>query len=265
MARIHLDNVWLNYPVFNTHAQSLRSRIVSAATGGIARHARARILEIQALRGITLDLRDGDRLGLVGPNGSGKSTLLKVLAGLYPPSAGTFVRQGRAETLFDLSLLDMDATGYENIQLLIALRGIDAGRRRALTAEIAGFSELDNFLDLPVRTYSAGMLARLGFSVATAIEPEIFLVDEVLGAGDQYFLKKAGRRIEELSQRSRILVLASHSMDMVRQFCNRCAVMRRSRPPWRRCSSANARARWTPCDERSRPVTRRRSSRRRIS
>lgn len=229
MARIHLDNVWLNYPVFNTHAQSLRSRIVSAATGGIARHARARILEIQALRGITLDLRDGDRLGLVGPNGSGKSTLLKVLAGLYPPSAGTFVRQGRAETLFDLSLLDMDATGYENIQLLIALRGIDAGRRHALTAEIAGFSELDNFLDLPVRTYSAGMLARLGFSVATAIEPEIFLVDEVLGAGDQYFLKKAGRRIEELSQRSRILVLASHSMDMVRQFCNRCAVMRRGR------------------------------------
>jgi ABC-2 type transport system ATP-binding protein len=229
MAHIHLQDVWLNYPIYNSHAQSLRSRIVSTATGGIARRARARILEIQALRGISLDLKDGDRLGLVGPNGSGKSTLLKVLAGLYPPSEGTFKRQGRTETLFELSLLDMDATGYENIQLLIALRGIGRDKAQALIADIAEFSELDNYLDLPVRTYSAGMLARLGFSVATAIEPEILLVDEVLGAGDQYFLKKAVRRIEEISERSRILVLASHSMDMVRQFCNRCAVMRRGR------------------------------------
>jgi ABC-2 type transport system ATP-binding protein/lipopolysaccharide transport system ATP-binding protein len=227
MAHLRLHNVSLKYPIYNTHARSLRSRIVSVATGGIARAARARMVEIEALRGINLELRDGDRLGLIGPNGSGKSTLLKVLAGLYQPTEGAIDRGGHTETLFDLSLLDMDASGADNIRLLITVRGIARDQRDALTARIAEFSELEDYLDLPVRTYSSGMLARLGFSVATAIEPEILLVDEVLGAGDQYFLKKAVKRIEEISQRSRILVLASHSLEMMRQFCNRGVVMRR--------------------------------------
>jgi len=227
MAHLRLENVSLKYPIYNTHARSLRSRIVSIATGGVARVARARMVEIEALRGINLELRDGDRLGLLGANGSGKSTLLKVLAGLYQPTEGTVDRAGRAETLFDLSLLDMDASGADNIRLLIAIRGIGRDEGKALTARIAEFSELEDYLDLPVRTYSSGMLTRLGFSIATAIEPEILLIDEVLGAGDQYFLKKAVKRIEEISERSRILVLASHSLEMLRQFCVRGIVMRR--------------------------------------
>ena len=227
MAHLRLKNVSLKYPVYNTHARSLRSRIVSVATGGVARVARARMVEIEALRGIDLELHDGDRLGLIGPNGAGKSTLLKVLAGLYQPTDGTIDRSGRTETLFDLSLLDMEASGSDNIRLLIAIRGIGREESDALFARIAEFSELEYYLDLPVRTYSAGMLARLGFSVATAIEAEILLVDEVLGAGDQYFLKKAVRRIEEMSERSRILVLASHSLETLRQFCNRGVIMRR--------------------------------------
>jgi ABC-type polysaccharide/polyol phosphate transport system ATPase subunit len=227
MAHLRLNNVSLKYPVYNTNARSLRSRIVSAATGGVARVARARMVEIEALRGIDLELQDGDRLALIGPNGSGKSTLLKVLAGLYQPTHGAIDRNGRTETLFDLSLLDMDASGSDNIRLLIAIRGIGREEGDALFARIAEFSELEYYLDLPVRTYSAGMLARLGFSVATAIEAEILLVDEVLGAGDQYFLKKAVRRIEEISERSRILVLASHSLETLRQFCNNGIIMRR--------------------------------------
>jgi ABC-2 type transport system ATP-binding protein/lipopolysaccharide transport system ATP-binding protein len=227
MAHLRLKNVSLKYPVYNTHARSLRSRIVSVATGGVARVARARMVEIEALRGINLELHDGDRLGLIGPNGAGKSTLLKVLAGLYQPTDGAIDRSGRTETLFDLSLLDMDASGSDNIRLLIAIRGIGREEGDALFARIAEFSELEYYLDLPVRTYSAGMLARLGFSVATAIEAEILLVDEVLGAGDQYFLKKAVRRIEEMSKRSRILVLASHSLETLRQFCSHGIIMRR--------------------------------------
>jgi ABC-2 type transport system ATP-binding protein/lipopolysaccharide transport system ATP-binding protein len=227
MAYLRLKDVSLKYPVYNTNARSLRSRIVSVATGGVARVARSRMVEIEALRGIDLELHDGDRLGLIGPNGAGKSTLLRVLAGLYQPTDGAIDRNGRTETLFDLSLLDMDASGSDNIRLLIAIRGIGRDEADALFARIAEFSELEYYLDLPVRTYSAGMLARLGFSVATAIEAEILLVDEVLGAGDQYFLKKAVRRIEEMSERSRILVLASHSLETLRQFCNHGIIMRR--------------------------------------
>jgi homopolymeric O-antigen transport system ATP-binding protein len=227
MAHLRLENVSLKYPIYNTHARSLRSRIVSMATGGVARVARARMVEIEALRAINLELHDGDRLGLIGPNGAGKSTLLKVLAGLYHPTEGTVDRAGRTETLFNLSLLDMEASGFDNIRLLIAIRGIGGPESEGVIRRIAEFSELEGYLDLPVRTYSSGMLARLGFSLATAIEPEILLVDEVLGAGDQYFLKKAVKRLEEMSERSRILVLASHSLEMLRQFCNRGVIMRR--------------------------------------
>lgn len=230
MAHLSLENVSLTYPVFNLQAKSLRSRFVSIGSGGMAKAASSKTIVVEALRGVSFDLQEGDRLGLIGPNGAGKSTLLKVLAGLYEPTEGTIERTGRTTTLFDLSLgMDQDATGYENIRLMIALRRLDGGDRDGLIAKIAEFSELQDYLHIPVRTYSSGMVARLGFSIATAVEPEILLIDEVLGAGDQRFLEKAMRRIEDITGRSRILVLASHSTEMIRAFCNKCALMRRGR------------------------------------
>jgi ABC-type polysaccharide/polyol phosphate transport system ATPase subunit len=230
MAQITLTNVSLAYPIYNLNAKSLRAQLVSITSGGIAKSTSPRTIVVEALRGVSFTLKEGDRLGLVGPNGAGKSTLLKVLAGLYEPTEGRVEREGRTTTLFDLSLgMDHDATGYENIRLMAALRQIDRKEVEEFVAKIAEFSELQDFLHMPIRTYSAGMVARLGFSIATAIDPEILLIDEVLGAGDQYFVKKAMRRIEDITQRSRILVLATHSTEMIRAFCNKCALMRRGR------------------------------------
>lgn len=230
MAKLHLQNASLAYPIYNLSARSLRSQLVSAATGGLARQFSPRSVVIDALRGIDLQLDDGDRLGLIGPNGAGKSTLLRLLAGVYEASEGSVVREGSIETLFDLSLgMDMDATGYDNIRLMATIRGLGKERTAQLADEVAVFSELVDYLHFPVRTYSSGMVARLGFSIATAIRPEILLIDEVLGAGDQFFLRKATRRLREMSDQTKILVLASHSNDMVRQFCNKCAILRRGR------------------------------------
>jgi ABC-2 type transport system ATP-binding protein len=230
MAKLVLKNVSLAYPIYNMSSRSIRSQLVSAATGGLARQFSPRSVVIDALRGIDLELSDGDRLGLVGPNGAGKSTLLRLLAGVYEASEGSVFREGVIETLFDLSLgIDMDASGYDNIRLMATIRGFNRDRTEVLAAEVAEFSELVDYLHFPVRTYSAGMVARLGFSIATAVKPEILLVDEVLGAGDQYFLRKATMRIRDIAEQTNILVLASHSNHMVRQFCNKCAIMKRGR------------------------------------
>ena len=230
MAVLRVEGASLSYPIYNTNARSVRSHLVSFATGGLARQANPRTIVVDALRRISLDLADGDRLGLVGPNGAGKSTLLRLLAGVYEADGGQVVREGRVETLFDLSLgMDMDAKGYDNIRLMAAIRGFDQDRTRQLMADVAEFSELGDYLSLPVRTYSSGMVARLGFSIATATEPEILLIDEVLGVGDQYFLKKANDRLRRMAEESHILVLASHSAQMVREFCTKCAFMKRGR------------------------------------
>lgn len=230
MAHLVVNGVSLTYPVYNMNARSLRSRLVSFTTGGLARSTNPRMAVIDALRGVDLDIRDGDRLGLVGPNGAGKSTLLRLLAGVYQPTAGSIEREGRIETLFDLSLgMDIDATGHENIKLMASIRGFDAAETEHLAREVEEFSELGNYLNFPVRTYSSGMAARLGFSIATGVEPEILLIDEILGVGDQYFLKKATDRLQQMASRTSILVLTSHSPHMIRQFCTRCAIMKRGR------------------------------------
>lgn len=230
MARIIASHISLAYPIYNIHAKSLRSHLISFTSGGVATQKSPRVIVVEALRGIDLRLEDGDRLGLIGPNGAGKSSLLKVLAGLYAPTEGHIERTGRTTTLFDLSLgMDHDATGYENIRLAAYLRGIAPSDIERFIVDVAVFSELEDFLQMPIRTYSAGMLARLGFSIATTTDPEILLIDEVLGAGDQYFVKKALQRIEEIARRSHVLVLASHSTEMIRAFCNKCALMQRGR------------------------------------
>jgi ABC-type polysaccharide/polyol phosphate transport system ATPase subunit len=180
------------------------------------------IREVRALESITLQIREGDRLGIVGHNGAGKSTLLKLLAGVYPPTCGTRHVQGAISSLFDLQLgFEPEATGWENIAYRAYLQGETPRTLRDKLPEIAAFSELGDFLDSPVRHYSSGMVVRLAFSVATAIDPEILLVDEVLSAGDLAFQKKCRQRMEQMIERARLIVMVSHDLDALARFCNR--------------------------------------------
>jgi ABC-type polysaccharide/polyol phosphate transport system ATPase subunit len=179
-------------------------------------------LEVRALSNINLTIREGDRLGIVGHNGAGKSTMLKMLAGIYPPTDGTRQVVGEISSLFDLNLgFEPEASGWENIAYRGYLQGETPKSLKGKLAEIAEFSELGEFLQSPVRHYSSGMLVRLAFSVATAIDPEILLVDEVLSAGDMAFQKKARRRMEEMIDRAHLIVMVSHDLQAVAKFCNR--------------------------------------------
>lgn len=185
---------------------------------------------VRALENVTLHFQHGDRIGLVGRNGAGKTTLLRVLAGIYEPEVGTVRVEGHVAPLFDLSLgMDPEGTGYENI----LLRGLFLGIRRADIAtrvdEIAAFTELGGFLELPIRTYSAGMRLRLAFAVSTSFQPDILLLDEGIGAGDAAFLEKVKRRLQEFASKATIIVLASHSEQLVRQMCSTAVLMEHGR------------------------------------
>jgi ABC-type polysaccharide/polyol phosphate transport system ATPase subunit len=183
-----------------------------------------------ALRDICLDLADGDRLGLIGRNGAGKSTLLRVLAGIYEPPSGRARIEGTVASLTDITMgMDLEATGYENIVLRGVFLGLRVNDVRRMIPEIEAFTELGEFLKLPLRTYSSGMMLRLAFSVTTAVVPEILIMDEMIGAGDAAFVVKAKARLNQMISNSRILVIASHDVEMVRRFCNRAALMETGR------------------------------------
>jgi ABC-2 type transport system ATP-binding protein len=227
MAHIVLRNVSVTFPVLSFRDRSLRSRFVRTVT---LRREAARPHLVSALNDVSLDIRAGDRLAIVGANGAGKTTLLRVLAGIYHPTAGSIDVLGRCLSLFDLSAgFDEEATGYENI----LRRGLVIGARRpeieARRAEIADFTELGDRLDLPLRTYSSGMMLRLIFAVATAVEGEIVLLDEWLGVGDQHFRNKARQRLDDIVARAGILVLASHDVDLIRSTCNRAILLEAGR------------------------------------
>lgn len=177
---------------------------------------------VQALTGINLELRDGDRLGLVGHNGAGKSTLLRTLAGIYEPSSGEFVRQGSVASLIDPMLgIELDATGLENIILRGLVMGMGKKKIDQITPDICEFSGLGEYLHMPVRTYSTGMLMRLAFSITTSVEADILLMDEWLSVGDAEFTERAELRMKDVVSNTGILVLASHSSDLIARECNR--------------------------------------------
>jgi ABC-2 type transport system ATP-binding protein/lipopolysaccharide transport system ATP-binding protein len=226
-AHIALRNVSVRFPVLSFRDRSLRSRFVNAMT---LRRTTATPHIVSALNDVSLDIRAGDRVAIIGANGAGKTTLLRVLAGIYHPTSGSVDVLGRCLPLFDLSAgFDEEATGYENIMR----RGLVIGARRseidARRAEIAEFSELGDRLDLPLRTYSSGMMLRLIFAVATAVEGEIVLLDEWIGVGDQQFRKKARQRLDEIVARAGILVLASHDVDLIKSTCNRAILLEEGR------------------------------------
>ena len=227
MAKIILDNVTVDFPIYGANSKSLRQTLLGR-TGGNIRHegARQQHVVVRALENVSFVLNDGDRLGLVGHNGAGKSTLLRVLAKVYAPTTGTIQIEGKISSLFNTSPgLDMDDTGYENIQTCGLFLGMSPAEIKHKTPEIAEFSELGKYLSLPVRTYSAGMITRLGYAIATSVDPNILLLDEGLATGDARFAARAEARFADLIGRSSILVLASHSDGMIRSMCNRAILM----------------------------------------
>ncbi|HKT17933.1 MAG TPA: ABC transporter ATP-binding protein [Stellaceae bacterium] len=229
MAAICLENVRVDYPIYGASTRSFRQAIF-ARTGGLIRREgeHQRRVVVRALDNITFQLEHGDRLGLLGHNGAGKSTLLRVLAGVYEPVSGRIEVEGRISPLFNASPgLDGDDTGYENIKTCGMYLGMSAVEVARKLPQIVEFCELGNYLALPVRTYSQGMLTRLGFAIATSIDPDILLLDEGLATGDARFAERAERRMQELIDRSSILVIASHSMQMIRDICNKAMLMER--------------------------------------
>jgi len=221
MKRLTLESVSIAFPIFGSRSMSLRHTLACAATGGrIGRDAGVTVVE--ALRDVSLDLREGDRLGLVGHNGAGKSTLLRVMAGVYPPTTGRYSRHGTISSLIDPMLgIEPDATGYENILLRGLIHGISRQEMGRLVPLIAEFSGLGPYLDMPVHTYSTGMVMRLGFSIATSVRSDILLMDEWLSVGDAEFSERAQERLRHLIDNTAILVLASHSTDLISRECER--------------------------------------------
>jgi ABC-type polysaccharide/polyol phosphate transport system ATPase subunit len=222
MARIHLENVGLTFRVRNHSRITLKEFLVRR----LFRRAANPVMQVEALKGLNLEIREGDRVGVIGHNGAGKSTLLKVLAGIYPPTVGTLTVEGQISSLFEISLgFEQDASGWENIYYRGYLQGETPQTIRAKVQPIAEFSELGHFLDMPVRYYSSGMRVRLAFAIATAIEPEILLVDEVLSVGDMAFQEKAKQRMHEMMAKARLIVLVSHDLESVVRFCDRALWM----------------------------------------
>jgi len=216
MAKIDLNDLHLTFTVHQQKRVSLKEYIVR----GLFRKSNA--MAVHALAGLNLQVRDGDRLGIIGHNGAGKSTLLKLMAGIYPPTQGERVVEGSICSLFDISLgFEPEASGWDNIRFRAYLQGESPASLRGKIQSIADFTELGDFLNLPVRHYSAGMMMRLAFAIATAIEPEILLVDEVLAVGDLAFQQKAQVRMKELMSTARIMVLVAHDLATIRAMCNR--------------------------------------------
>jgi len=227
VAEIVLKDVIADFPVYGTQP-SLRNALFGRVVGGVLRRQNndGKRVVVRALENVTLTINHGDQLGIIGHNGAGKSTLLRVFAGIYQPSAGTLSIDGRVSPLFSTSPgLDPDDTGYENIVTCGLLLGMSRAEIQRKLPEIEAFSELSDYLAFPARTYSTGMLVRLGFAIATAIDPEILLLDEELGTGDARFATRAAKRVEELIGRSSIVVLASHSDDLIRRICNRTILL----------------------------------------
>lgn len=226
MASLILDNVTVDFPIYGAQ-KSFRSAL-RAATGGLIRRDQTdRHITVRALEHFFLTVKHGDRLGIIGHNGAGKSTLLRVCAGVYEPSGGRVHIEGKVSPLFNTSPgLDMDDTGYENIVTCGLFLGMSPEEIERKTPDIERFSELGDYLSLPVKSYSAGMLTRLGFAIATSIDPEILILDEGLGAGDARFAEKAKRRVDALIERASILILASHSDSLIRSLCNRAILLK---------------------------------------
>ena len=219
-AAIEVRDLGIRYNLNLTRRTTLKGSLSSWRRRGEAPN------HFWALRHVNLRLEHGESLGVIGPNGAGKSTLLLALAGILSPSEGEIVTQGRVSTLLTLGAgFDLELTGRDNIDLVGAFLGIDHGEMAELTPSIIEFAEIGPFIDAAVKTYSTGMRARLGFAIATAITPDILLLDEVLGTGDQIFRARSQLRIRELVDKARAIVMVTHDLPFVTEYCNRAILI----------------------------------------
>jgi ABC-2 type transport system ATP-binding protein len=225
MTSIILRDATVDIPIFDNTTRSLKKAALGYSIGGVL-GGENRAVVVRALSNVSLELRSGDRLGLIGHNGAGKSTLLRVMAGIYEPTAGTVKIGGKVAAMFEMGLgMNGDATGFDNIRMGGLYLGMSLKEIDAKLPDIATFSELDDFLNLPVRTYSQGMRTRLTFSLITSVDPEILIIDEGISAGDADFMQKASKRLLALVERSSILVLASHQLPLITELCTHCAIL----------------------------------------
>lgn len=222
MPHISICNLSVEFAVYGSSSRSLKNTLIAGATGGRVMAGARDVVVVRALDDLSLEIAEGDRIGLTGHNGSGKTTLLRVLAGIYKPVTGSVSIAGQVSALLDPSAgMDPEATGVENVFLRGHLLGLSRGQIQSQIQDIAEFTELGDFLSLPMKTYSAGMAARLSFAISTIVYNDILLIDEGIGAGDASFQERVEARIARLFERTSIVILASHSEALLHRFCNR--------------------------------------------
>ena len=218
---IKLKNIYLNIPIYEQHGLSLRETIKNKISSRY-QQGKGNSLVVNVLKDINIDINEGDKLALIGRNCAGKTSLLRVIAGIYQPSAGEVITKGKVTTVLSTGFgIDEDSTGYENIFKSGIYLGFNKKQMKEKADEIIAFSELEECIHLPLRTYSEGMKARLSFAISTSYAPSILVADEGVGAGDAVFYEKAQKRINSFMSNSGILVLASHSEGLLKQFCNK--------------------------------------------
>jgi lipopolysaccharide transport system ATP-binding protein len=222
MALIQANNVTVEFPIYGASSRLMTVSLAKFATGGILARDRHRHVVVRALDDVSFEFHEGDKIGLIGHNGSGKSTLLRVLAGIHEPVSGSVVVNGRITSMLGITVgMDLEATGLENIMMRGRLMGVSTRKLRHMLDDIVEFSGIGDYLHLPMRTYSTGMVMRLAFATATSVEADIILMDEWLSVGDSAFADKAKARLDWLVQGARIVVIASHDLGLIASQCNR--------------------------------------------
>lgn len=226
MTRIDLDHISVEFPVFHVSARSFKKNFIRMATGGnVSKDANEHFV-VRSLSDVSLSIQHGDRIGLIGHNGSGKSTLLRLLAQIYEPTSGRLHIAGKVSPMLDLMHgIEQEFTGYENIVMRGTILGIDRKKIKENMQAIAEMTGLGDYLSMPVRTYSSGMMVRLAFAISTSIEPDILLIDEIFGAGDANFMEKARQKMISLLKESNIVVIATHSDTLIKEFCNKALLL----------------------------------------
>lgn len=226
MARIDLRNVHVEFPIYNLSSRSFKKRFMRIATGGNVSKDSNQHVVVRALDNISLTIHHGDRIGLIGHNGSGKSTILRLLARIYEPAYGDMRIEGKVSAMLNLMQgIEAEFTGYDNILIRGTILGIPRKQILKQIDEIAEFTGLGDYLSMPVRTYSSGMMVRLAFAISTSILPDILLIDEVFGAGDANFMQKAREKMISLLHQSNIVVMATHSNELIKEFCNKALLL----------------------------------------
>jgi lipopolysaccharide transport system ATP-binding protein len=219
---INLENVSVSFPIFNVKTHSLKNKIIKSVMGNISSNNQDQVVHIDALKNTNIKIESGERIGVIGGNGSGKSTFLRLCSRIYEPSTGTININGNISSLINVNIgIDPESTGRENIKLRLIMLGYNNNQINELLNEIIEFTELNQFIDFPFYTYSTGMQMRLAFATSVFIKPEILIMDEWLATGDKNFQEKAEKKLNSIIENSKILILASHSKDLILKTCTR--------------------------------------------